>query len=461
MTEGYPFIHTAPSIAEALAAATDTRQVIVGRGILTQAPALFREVCPGSEAILIADCNTFAAAGHAVQMALEASGVKTRPLFIIDDPDLYAEMRFVEMVESALKNHDAIPIAVGSGTLNDLTKLAAHRHGRSSVCIATAASMDGYTAYGSSITHRGSKQTFDCPAPLAVLADLDIIAAAPSEMGGWGYADMSAKITAGADWILADALGVEPIEPKAWHIAQGSLWRALGDSAGVGNGEPDAMRGLVEGLILGGFAMQSSRSSRPASGAEHQFSHLWDMQHHTHQGKAPSHGAKVGIATLAITALYESLLTIDLQALDIDGCAARWPDLNEWMKLAEQRFQQPELLAVAAREMEAKYSPPEVVRAQLAALQSNWSDLRLRLQSQLLPFEKLMQQLLNAGAPTEPEHIGITRERLRDTFLSAFFVRRRFTVLDVAVRAGVLESCLEEIFGPNGRWPESRSPEPT
>ena len=30
-------------------------------------------------------------------------------------------------VESALRQHLAIPVVVGSGTLNDLTKLAAHR----------------------------------------------------------------------------------------------------------------------------------------------------------------------------------------------------------------------------------------------------------------------------------------------------------------------------------------------
>src|SRR4029077_17844815 len=107
--------------------------------------------------------------------------------------------------------HDAIPIAVGSGTINDLTKLAAHHAGRSYLCVATAASMDGYTAFGASITYQGSKQTFDCPAPAAVIADLDIICAAPGDMNAWGYADLLAKVTAGADWLLADALGIEPI----------------------------------------------------------------------------------------------------------------------------------------------------------------------------------------------------------------------------------------------------------
>ena len=74
--------------------------------------------------------------------------------------------------------------------------------------------------------------------------------------------------------------------------------------------------------------MQAARSSRPASGAEHQFSHLWDMQHHTHDGVAPSHGFKVGIGTLASLALYEVLLRRDVEHLDVDAAVARWPSLE-------------------------------------------------------------------------------------------------------------------------------------
>jgi len=66
----------------------------------------------------------------------------------------------VERLTASLKQHDAIPVAVGSGTINDLVKLAAHQSGRSYLCVATAASMDGYTAFGASITHQGAKQTF-------------------------------------------------------------------------------------------------------------------------------------------------------------------------------------------------------------------------------------------------------------------------------------------------------------
>src|SRR5690606_11568411 len=136
-------------------------------------------------------------------------------------------------LEESLRSHSAIPVAVGAGTINDLVKLAAHRCGRQYLCVATAASMDGYTVYGSSITFEGSKQTFDCPAPIGVIADLEVIAAAPAEMKAWGYADLLAKVTAGAEWIVADLLGVEPIVELPWNIVQGGLRQAVGDPAGI------------------------------------------------------------------------------------------------------------------------------------------------------------------------------------------------------------------------------------
>src|SRR5690606_7576548 len=188
-------------------------------------------------------------------------------------------------------------LAVGSGTINDLTKLAAHQKKRSYMCIATAASMDGYTAFGASITAGGAKQTFNCPAPAVCVADIAIIRKAPREMTASGYADLFAKITAGADWILADSLQVEPIDPQAWSIVQDGLHNALSDPTGVYKGDEKAIFELTSGLMLGGFAMQWSKSSRPASGAEHQFSHLWNMEHHTNDGKSISHGFQVAIGT--------------------------------------------------------------------------------------------------------------------------------------------------------------------
>jgi glycerol-1-phosphate dehydrogenase [NAD(P)+] len=297
------------------------------------------------------------------------------------------------------------------------------------MCVATAASMDGYTAYGASITKDGSKQTFDCPAPQVVVADLDVIEAAPQEMTASGYADLLAKVTAGADWVLADALGVEPIDRLAWDTVQGGLRDALS--------HPIDIEKLTEGLLMGGFAMQAAQSSRPASGAEHQFSHLWDMQHAT---DAP-HGFKVGVATLAVTRLYEWLLEQPLENLNIKSAVTRWPAAWDAVERnIRMRFPDEQLQVTAIRESKAKYIRAAELEAQLTRLREVWPELKERLRAQLLPAATIETMLRDAGAPTMSEQIGISPQRLQESFKLATRIRRRFTVLDLVERAGLRPS---------------------
>jgi glycerol-1-phosphate dehydrogenase [NAD(P)+] len=457
---------TAPSprltLAEALGSARETRALVIGRGVVRDTARVFQEQFPGRRAILVADPTTFRVAGQATAAALQTGGIAMAAPFIFTDQALYAEFHFVEVLEAALRAHDAIPVAVGSGTINDLVKLTSHRLSRPYLCVATAASMDGYTAFGASITFEGAQQTFDCPAPRAVVADIDILGAAPSAMTASGYADLMAKITAGADWILADALGAEPIDSRAWAIVQGGLREALADPAGARRGEASALTPLVGGLMLGGFAMQWLKSSRPASGAEHQFSHLWDMEHHTHQGVAPSHGFKVGVATLAVTRLYEQLLAFPMAKLDVDACVARWPEAAATEMEIQRIFAGSGFTATALKETHAKHISPAALHAQLQRLREVWPQLQARLRDQLMPSAELECRLNAVGAPTTPEAIGLTRDRLRDSFVRAHHIRRRFTVLDVARRTGLLDRLLAGLFGPGAVWdlntPASRPP---
>jgi glycerol-1-phosphate dehydrogenase [NAD(P)+] len=309
--------------------------------------------------------------------------------------------------------------------------------------------MDGYTAYGASIIYRGNKQTFTCPAPQAVLADIEIIRNAPAEMTASGYADLFAKVPAGADWILADELGVEAIEPTAWSIVQDGLHDALAFPDGAREGKVEAISPLVEGLMLGGFAMQWSRTSRPASGAEHQFSHLWDMTHHTHNGKAPAHGFKVGIATLYLSALYEQLLHHPVEQLDIGSCCANWPEWEQQETRAKEMFANAGFIDTVLTETRAKYVTREELRKQLETLKARWTVIKERLSRQLLPSAEVKHRLQLVGAPVEPEDIGVSRARLRECFLLAQHLRRRFTILDVAVRTACLDLWLDNIFGNN------------
>ena len=437
----------------ALAHATETKALRIGAGILPQTGELFKELFPGCRAIVIADPTTFKVAGSDVQKSLAAAGVALDEPHIFTAPDLHAEWTFVEELDAVLKNTDAIPVAVGSGTINDLTKLCSHHNNRRYMVVGTAALMDGYTSYGASITYKCAKQTFSCPAPLGVLADTAIIAAAPKELTASGYADLFAKVPAGADWIISDALGIEPLDKRSFSIVQDGLHDALGDPEGIRKGTVETIEPLVEGLMLSGFAMQALQSSRPASGADHQFSHLWNMEHHTMaDGRTPSHGFQVSIGLLASLAYYDQFLKSDIAHLDVESAVAAWPEWDEAERYARELYAGTDFPEIGVVETRAKYIDKDHLRAQLNLLKNNWTEIKARLEKQLVSFNEASRRLRIVGAPTLPEDIGLTRERMRASVIRAQHIRRRFTILDVAVRTNMLEKWSDAIFGPGGVW---------
>lgn len=440
-------------IESALRRTTDTRALAFGVGTLPRAAELFVELFPGRRALVVADLNTWRVAGEEVHRILGEAGIGQDEPCVFADPGLYAEWGYVERLDALLAGTDAVPVAVGSGVINDLVKLASHHNGRRYLVVGTAASMDGYTAYGASITRDGNKQTFDCPAPLGMVFDPAIAAAAPAALSASGYADLIAKIPAGADWMIADVVGSEAIDRFAFDLVQDGLQEALSDPEGVYNGDVKKVEQLAEGLLLSGFAMQAAKSSRPASGMEHQFSHFWDMEDLEFEGKHVSHGFKVGIGTLASTASLELLLAAPIESLDIDACVAKWKSWEETEKEILRIFNgKPGFIDRALIETKNKYVDKEGLRRELTAFKAAWPELKERIRKQIIPFEEVRRRLKLVGAPYEPEQLGVSRARFRDTFAKIPYMRSRFSNIDIAYRCGFMDEWLERLFGKGGIW---------
>jgi glycerol-1-phosphate dehydrogenase [NAD(P)+] len=440
-------------IDAALRHASDTHYLLIGTGVLNDVGSVLEHVFGHQPAVVVADDNTYAVAGKAVYDRLCSAGWKVEePIVFPGTPPLYASFENVLALEEKLRTTSAVPIAVGSGTLNDLTKLAAYRLGRHYMCVSTAASVDGYTAFGAAITRDGFKQTMSCPAPRAVVADLDILVTAPAQMNSAGYGDLLGKVTAGADWILADALEIELIEKHAWALVQDSLCDWTGKPQALHAGDRQAIENLFEGLILSGIAMQISHSSRPASGSEHRFSHLWEMQALAHGHEPVPHGFKVGVGTEASAALYERVLARDLARLDIDALCRTWPSREEVRREVEQGHSIAKLAENAVEESLAKYIPPEQLRLRLMLIQERWPIIREHLKRQLMTAEHIRDLLRAAGCPTEPAEIGVSVSQLRESYTLARTIRSRYTVLDLVNECGILDPCVDELFAPGGYW---------
>lgn len=466
-------------IARGLAVSTDTKIFEMRSGAAECAPQVFKQCFPGRKAAIVADVNTWRVLGKSVDSLFRAASIPTES-YVIDKNEFHAEWRFVEMTDRivegrfnearALENstgysdspaedsfrpadeNNFVLVSVGSGVINDLCKLASHHYGQSYLTLPTAASVDGFSSFGASISYHNSKQTFSCPAPKVIIADIDVIASAPKVMTAAGYADLAAKVPAGAEWMIADLMGTEPIKPDAWHVLQDCLDDLLADPEGVAKGDKQAVADLFEGLTLSGIAMQAAQSSRPASCCDHLFSHILDMTHHRFNGKLQSHGFQVAIGTLTMCAVFDELFKMDLSKIDVDACVKAWPTLEQEQERALEIFKNFPAPELGYTEITKKYDDAETVRVQLTKVKEGWPELKKKLQGQVYSFAKMQDLMKKAGAPYDPSMIGVTREMLKNMFPKVQLMRFRFNVLDLAKRGMFYDQLVESVFAPGAAW---------
>ena len=436
----------------ALERATDTKACLVGDGVLGETAGLFKKFFPGAErAIVIDDPRTRAAAGEKVAAMLRSQGIEVSEYVLEPDGKIFhGDYRYAEEVREAIKAAGApkiVPVAVGSGVVNDVTKRASGELGIPYLTVGTAASVDGYSSFGAALrSPEGAKQTYPCPAPRVIVADLDVMRTAPAWMAASGFADLMAKVPAGADWILAYELGATEWHDSAWHTVQDGLKEAIGDPEGVVAMETEPLARFVEGLMLGGFAMQDMQSSRPASGAEHMFSHLLEMRDHTFKGEIVPHGIQVGVFTLFMCRVYEQILAFDYSRLDVEACLRNWKPLEEQERIGAAMFAGTKFPDIGVKAARAKFVDREATRARLEGFKARWPQIKARLAAQLLPAAEVERRLRVVGAPATPEEIGSTVEASLRDVRKTIFMRDRYMALDFLALTGQLESFSQQAF---------------
>ena len=414
----------------------ETEAFVMDSGALHDVPELLRRFFQSRRPWIVADENTWKAAGASLFDILKSAGLEPHDPFIFPAvPMIHADNALTPRLAEAMP-FDCVPVSVGGGTINDLVKRASavtrHRY----LCVPTASSVDGYTSYGAAMTDNGLKKTLPCLAPLAVAADVDVLKAAPAPMAASGYADLAAKVAGGADWVIADELGIEPIRDDVWDLVQKDLRKWISDPADIG--------AIFLGLAATGYSMQMYRESRPASGAEHMISHLWEMENLEFNGVPVSHGFKVGIGTLASTALMEWLF---------NGHDAIWARANARPPRteAERRNEVESLLSrgcYGAKTGEiamAKFLAGDALAARRELIFAHWDALAARTAACLIPFGRLKSMFRAASCPVAPCEIGLGAKQFRHGILAAQLIRNRYTVLDVLDELGLLPEAADAV----------------
>lgn len=294
-------------------------------------------------------------------------------------------------------------IAIGSGTMNDLCKYAAHHTGVPYVVIATAPSMNGYVSPNASLAEHGHKQSFAASAPQAVLADLDILRAAPPRLIASGIGDTLCRSTIVTDVQLSHHYcGTDAYEAsfRAMTECEFPLLETLGT--------PDSCEPLFRALITSGQAMADAGNSAPASQGEHMLAHLLEMLD-LDLANRHYHGEVIAVTTLMMAKLQEKY----------QGQAP----IKTTFPL--QRMQQ--LFGHAlAEQWQAAYA-------------AKWHNVALELPPPAFPTTRLDAQTLEmilrkSGCSTHHSELGIDDDVMQQAMALAVFSRDRFTALDIAVK---------------------------
>lgn len=416
-------------------AGLQTNSFLLAPGAIDYLPELLKTDFPGKTPWLVADGNTWRVAGEKARALLNASGFSVTEYVFSAVPKLHPDHAYSEMLAKIMPAN-CVPVAVGSGVVNDLVKCASGINGVRYCCVPTACSVDGYTSAGAALVVKGSKITVKCLAPYAICADSHILATAPSEMLASGYADLFAKIPAGGDWIIADELGQQPIRPDVWELIQSHLRGWVSDKNNLLN--------VFEGLAATGYAMQMMQDSRPASGAEHLYSHIWEMEGLCrYKGEEASHGFKVALGTLASTLLQEYVINHSFEELRDKvkpalTRAERIAEIDELLKLG--------CYGTSPKETALKkFMDGDAIQQRRKLIAEHWDAIRARLKKQIIPFAETREILRAAGCPVTPREQELTDEQFLHGIRTSQLIRIRYTVMDLLYESGLLDDALQAL----------------
>lgn len=280
----------------------DIKHVYIGNDSVNE----IKNICTDYHNILIvADENTFGAAGDIVERALDTKNI-TKVIFR-GDKILIPNEDAIEEVNRNLGDADLI-VGIGSGVIQDLCKYVSHFAGIPYMIVATAPSMDGYASDGAAMILGGMKETVKAGLPRAIIADTSVLKNAPLEMIKAGYGDIIGKYSALNDWKLSHRVNNEYFCEFIYDMTFDMVQKTLSLAGGLVQRDEESIKVLMEALVIVGILMSFATSSRPASGSEHHLSHFFEIAGIVNNEEYLPHGIDVAFSTVVTAQIREKIL---------------------------------------------------------------------------------------------------------------------------------------------------------
>ena len=409
----------------------------IGGGALRYLPEALAETgC--KKPFLICDHNTYKAAGPQVEDQLKQASI---PYTLFQFPQTHVEPdeHAVKQLQDAFDPACDAVLSIGSGVVTDSGKVLAHALGLVQIAVATAPSMDGYASNSSSMIYRRVKVSEYNACPVAIIADTDILKAAPERMLQAGLGDMLAKSIALCEWRISNIVSGEYYCAEIAGLMRKSLKKITDAAPKLMERDAAAVEAVTEGLVLSGLAMAFAEISRPASGLEHYFSHLWEMFNLQANKPQELHGIQVGVGTALTLKILERLrgMKPDAQALQqaIDAF-----DESAW----EQEIRR--VFGSAADELIQKEhtlwhkNDQDARRTRFERIRDHWDEIIALIDEELPDADETIALMKSLRLPVTPGEIGITEQQTRDAFIHSRDIRDKYLSSSMLWDMGMLDA---------------------
>ena len=415
-------------------------EVVIGSGVVNRLPEFVKKY--GKKPFVVADIHTYSAAGERVCQLLKEENIPFGS-FVFKDTALEPDEK---AVGAAFMHYDPscdVIVGVGSGVVNDVCKILSHLTGHPYIIVATAPSMDGYASATSSMSRDGVKISLPSRCADVIIGDTDILKTAPDHMLKSGLGDVLAKFVSIAEWRIAHIITGEYYCEEVARLIRSAVKKCVDNAQGLLRREDAAIEAVFEGLVIGGVAMAYAGVSRPASGVEHYFSHVWDMRGLEFGTPVDLHGIQCAMATMKSVELYEKVMA---QTPDWEKAKQYVEsfDLDYWNACLREFLGSSAETMIELEKKEGKYRK-DTHEARFRLIEQNWEAI-LDILRQELPAKETLQNLMDTvGISQDLTTIGVDAECAKLTFQATKDIRDKYVLSRLAWDLGILEELCEAI----------------
>lgn len=417
--------------------------VITESGAINKLPEIIKGY-NAEKVFIIADKNTYKAAGEQVCNILQKSNICFSK-YIYKTDILAPDEKAIGDIIMHYDSDCGIIIGVGSGVINDIGKIVSKVAEKPYIIVATAPSMDGYASATSSMEVGGLKVSLSSRCADVIIGDINILKNAPERMLKSGLGDMLAKYISICEWRISNIINGEYYCEEVAELIRKALRCCAENTQGLLLKNETAVKAVFEGLVLGGMAMEFAGLSRPASGVEHYFSHIWDMRGLEFGTDTDLHGIQCAIATLYASRLYEQVKRIIPDKAKAVAYAEKF-DFAEWSKKLRDFLGKAAESMIDAEKNDKKYDPQKH-NERLEVICEHWDEI-VKIINEEIPSSEYIENIMKEiSMPKTVSEINIDTDIVPMTFKATKDIRDKYVLSRLAWDLGIIDeldySCIQ------------------